>query len=98
MQIDGVTYPWPHGVAPPSDILAQGVGLLATRPTEIDFLSDGGVRGVVARKAYLGEVIDYRVQIGETQVRVQKTRHVAGPAVGDPCGLSFSRPHWYAVD
>jgi iron(III) transport system ATP-binding protein len=97
MQIDGTCYPWPQGVAPPPDLLAGGVGLLAARPTEIDFVGEGGVRGTVTQKAYLGETIDYRIVVGNAELRVQKTRHVAGPAPGDPCSLHFARPHWYPV-
>ena len=98
MQIGGSTYPWPNGVAPPPELVAAGSGLLAARPSEIDFVGEGGVRGMVARKAYLGETIDYRVTVGDAEVRVQKTRRVPGPAVGDQCGLVFSRPHWYPVE
>ena len=98
MNIDGVPYAWPGGVAPPAELLAAGVGLLAARPTEIDFVGEGGVRGKVVRKAYLGETIDYRVMVGATELRVQKTRRVPGPTVGDHCGLSFSRPYWYPAD
>ena len=98
MNIDGVPYAWPGGVAPPTELLAAGVGLLAARPTEIDFVGEGGVRGKVVRKAYLGETIDYRVMVGPTELRVQKTRRVPGPTVGDHCGLSFSRPYWYPAD
>jgi len=98
MSIAGVAYPWPAGLVPPDELVAAGAGLLAARPTEIDFVSDGGVRGEVVRKAYLGETIDYRVMVGATEVRVQKTRRVPGPAVGEHCGLYFSHPHWYPVD
>jgi len=97
MQIDGVTYPWPAGVRPPEELLAGAAGLLAARPTEIDFVSEGGVRGKVLQKAYLGETIDYRILVGQTELRVQKTRRVAGPAIGEHCGLNFTRPHWYAL-
>jgi iron(III) transport system ATP-binding protein len=98
MSIDGVGYAWPAGVAPPVAIVAAGAGLLAARPTEIDFVSERGVRGQVVRKAYLGETIDYRVNVGTTELRVQKTRRVPGPAVGDHCALDFLHPHWYPVD
>ena len=98
MHIDGTAYAFPNGLAPATEIIASGAGLLAARPTEIDFVNDGGVRGRVARKAYLGETIDYRVMVGDAEVRVQKTRRVPGPAVGDNCGLSFTWPHWYPVD
>ena len=72
--------------------------MLAARPTEIEFVAAGGVRGVVARKAFLGETIDYRIAVGDTEVRVQKTRRVAGPAVGEACGLAFPRARWYPQD
>ena len=40
---------------------------------------------------------DYRILVGQTELRVQKTRRVAGPAIGEHCGLNFTRPHWYAL-
>ncbi|WP_301101291.1 ABC transporter ATP-binding protein [Propionivibrio sp.] len=98
MQIAGNDYAWPNGIAPSTEIIASGRGLLAARPTEIDFVGEGGVRGHVISKAYLGETIDYRVMVGETEVRVQKTRRVPGPAVGQSIGLNFPHPHWYPVD
>ncbi len=97
MQIDGVTYPWPAGLTPPAELLAGAAALLAARPTEIDFVSEGGVRGKVLQKAYLGETIDYWILVGQTELRVQKTRRIAGPAIGEHCGLNFTRPHWYAL-
>ena len=93
--LGGERYPWPEGVAPAGEIVAAGRGLLAARPTEIDFVSEGGIRGEVLRKVYLGETIDYRVRVAETEVRIQKTRRTPGPSVGDACGLRFTRPHWY---
>lgn len=97
-QLGGTHYPWPEGVAPAGEIIAGGKGLLAARPTEIDFVDEGGVRGKVERKVYLGETIDYRVRVGEHEVRIQKTRRTPGPSVGDHCGLRFTRPHWYPAD
>jgi len=98
MQIGGTQCAWPGGVSPPAELVAAGAGLLAARPTEIDFTGEGGVRGTVMRKAYLGETIDYRVQVGDAEVRVQKTRRIPGPGEGDNCGLHFVRPHWYPID
>jgi len=96
MQIGGTACAWPAAMAPPRQFVATGRALLAARPTEIDFVAEGGVRGRVVRKAYLGETIDYRVQIGDTEIRVQKTRRLPGPAIGDNCGLAFLRPQWYS--
>ena len=94
----------PHMVAEPPRFAQKisaiiiGTGLLAARPTEINFVSEHGIPGKVLRKAYLGETIDYRIMVGTTELRVQKTRRVPGPAVGDHCGLAFLHPHWYPVD
>ena len=96
--LGGVAYPWPDGAVAPAELIAAGKGILAARPSEIDFVSEGGVRGIVERKVYLGETIDYRVRVADTEVRIQKTRRSIGPSVGDNCGLSFARSHWYPVD
>ncbi len=98
MQIAGQACDWPAGLVPAPEMIAGGVGLLAARPSEINFVGEGGIRARVVQKAYLGETIDYRLLVGDTELRVQKTRRVAGPAVGDFCGLDFARPHWYRVD
>jgi iron(III) transport system ATP-binding protein len=84
MRIAGTAYRWPYGIAPPPELLASGTGLLAARPTEINFVGERGIRGRVLRKAYLGETIDYRIMVGDADVRVQKTRHV-------PPGFDSSR-------
>ena len=81
--------------APPAELKAAGRAVLASRPSEIDFVAEGGVRGVVKRCAYLGEIIDYRVEVGGQEVRVQKGRRTAGPREGEACGLVFTRPTWY---
>jgi iron(III) transport system ATP-binding protein len=84
--------------APPPALVAAGRAVLAARPGEIDFVDAGGIGGVVARRAYLGETVDYRVAVGDQEVRVQKTRHERGPAVGERCALSFRRPRWFPAD
>ncbi|HYL80488.1 MAG TPA: TOBE domain-containing protein, partial [Candidatus Acidoferrum sp.] len=68
---------------------------LACRPAEIEMVTTGGVRGVVTRRVLLGDIIDYRVQVGPTEVRVQ--RNVRKPVFneGDQCSLVFAALHWY---
>ncbi len=68
---------------------------LACRPSEIDLCKQGGVRGVIKRKAYLGDSIDYRVMVGTTEVRVQKSRRSALFAEGETCCLKFNRLYVY---
>ena len=68
---------------------------LACRPSEIQMMSTGGVQGTVTRRVLLGDIIDYRVQVGPAEVRVQ--RNVRKPLLGegDRCGLVFTTLHWY---
>ena len=89
----------PENLLPPEAMRGSGALSLASRPTEIDFVSDdceGGLRGVVSRKALLGEIIDYQVKIGGQELRVQKGRRDPGPELGASCCLRFARPFWYA--
>ena len=71
---------------------------LASRPSEIDFASEGGLVGKVVRKSYLGEIIDYQVEVGDQTVRVQKGRGVTGPDLGENCSLHILQPHWYGSE
>ncbi|MEN6485220.1 MAG: ABC transporter ATP-binding protein [Syntrophobacteraceae bacterium] len=73
----------------------EGGVTLACRPSEIDFTTEGGVPGIVKRKAYLGELIDYRVHIGDLEVRVQKLRRHGLLNEGETCRLKFQRLLWY---
>ncbi|WP_032093986.1 ABC transporter ATP-binding protein [Necropsobacter rosorum] len=82
---------------PPADLIQQGKAILATRPSEINFVHSGGIPGVVKRRSYLGEVIDYNILIGEQELRVQKGRRDSGPQEGENCQVSFSKLHWYPV-
>jgi iron(III) transport system ATP-binding protein len=71
--------------------------VLACRPSEVDLLPPGkGLGGVVKRKVYLGDLIDYRIGVGrKVEVRVQKNRRKSFFNEGDRCGLAISRPFWY---
>lgn len=44
---------------------------------------------------HLGEIIDYRIAVGGTEVRVQRPRRDPGLAVDEPCGLLCASPRWY---
>ncbi|MGA2960866.1 MAG: TOBE domain-containing protein [Candidatus Korobacteraceae bacterium] len=65
------------------------------RPSEIDLYKQDGVRGLIKRKTYLGDIIDYRVMVGTTEVRVQKSRRSALFAEGETCYLQFNWIHFY---
>jgi len=68
---------------------------LACRPAEIEMVQSGGVRGVVTRRVLLGDIIDYRVRVGASEVRVQRSVRKPLFHEGDQCGLVFSNLYWY---
>jgi iron(III) transport system ATP-binding protein len=88
----------PAGLLPPQGTRADGRILLASRPSEIDFCAEGGLRGEVTRKSFLGELVDYQIRVGRQDVRVQKGQRAPGPDAGESCGLHFLAPHWYGSD
>lgn len=99
--IKGATNALPGGLIVPDKVKGQELFNLASRPTEISFTSNtdpNGVQGVVLRKSFLGEIIDYLVKVGDQEIRVQTGRRDLGPAAGEVCYLNFMRPFWYRVD
>ena len=87
--------PLPPDMLPPENLAGMDSFVLASRPSEIDFTAEGGLRGVVKRKSFLGEIIDYLISFNGQDIRVQKGRRAPGPDVGENCGLHFLRPFWY---
>jgi iron(III) transport system ATP-binding protein len=88
----------PEAGAIPAEIPAKfstDNATLAFRPSEVDFVVEGGVRGIVKRQVYLGEMIDYLIAIGKTELRIQKPRRYALLREGEPCRLKFNRVFWY---
>jgi iron(III) transport system ATP-binding protein len=71
---------------------------LACRPTHIDLVAEGGLRGTVARRVYLGDTVDYRVRIGPHELRVQKHARHAVFEEGAPVGLKIRRFLGYPED
>lgn len=99
--IKGADEPLPEGLSIPETMKEEPVFSLASRPSEIQFTTaedPNGVRGVVRRKAFLGEIIDYLIQIGSEEVRVQIGRRDPGPEEGEPCFIDFLRPFWYRME
>jgi len=73
----------------------------AFRPGEVDFLSensDGGIKGVVSRSTFLGDLVDYRVSLGAQEVRVQKPKKLGLLREGEPCKIRINRIHWFPLD
>ena len=88
----------PDELVPPENLKGEPELSLASRPSEINFTSmtdPEGLHGVVSRKAFLGEIIDYQIKAGEQTLRVQKGRRDPGPNPGEACAVHFDRPFWY---
>ncbi|MDR3173057.1 MAG: ABC transporter ATP-binding protein [Treponema sp.] len=94
----GGSEPITYNYMPDDSLKGKDTVVLATRPSEINFVSQGGVPGTVKRKVFLGEIVDYAVDIDGTEVRIQKGRRTAGPNPGETCRLEFLHPHWYAKE
>jgi len=67
---------------------------IACRPSEIDF-SSKGVAAQVLRRTYLGDIVDYLIQIGSTDIRIQKPRRASIAKAGESCHVTFNRLLWY---
>lgn len=90
----------PDSLLPPETLRSKGALSLASRPSEINFTSESdpdGIPGIVNRKAFLGEIIDYQVKLGDQEIRIQKGRRDPGPEPGEACRLHLLRPFWYEV-
>lgn len=99
--VTGSDKPLPASMIIPDSMKEEKVFNLASRPTEIKFtdaLDSEAVEGLVLRKAFLGEIIDYLVRIGNQDVRVQIGRRDKGPESGEKCYVKFQRQFWYKKD
>jgi iron(III) transport system ATP-binding protein len=97
LYVDELPLPLSAVEAAPDELVGAGDGVLAVRPSDVDFVDEGGLRGVVRRRSYLGEIVDYQIAVGSQVLRVQKTRHETGPQVGETCGLTFAMANWYPL-
>ena len=99
--IQGTDKPLPATLQPSAAMHQEEIFSLASRPGEIEFTSStdpNGVRGLVTRKAFLGEIVDYQIKIGDQSLRVQLGRRDAAHEIDETCYLHFLRPFWYALD
>ena len=78
-----------------SDALKGGKAVAAFRPSDIVFEEDGRVSGKVIRRTFLGEQVDYRIKVGEHELRMQRYRQGAYLKEGDAVRLGFKRILWY---
>jgi iron(III) transport system ATP-binding protein len=101
----------PAGTGVPERLVEKA--LLACRPSDIDFVpEDGqtggtggggpaglpGIPGKVLRRTYLGDIVDFKLQVGNAELRVQKTRRASVLREGEACRIRFNRILWYPED
>jgi iron(III) transport system ATP-binding protein len=75
---------------------AEGPLVGGFRPTDAELVLEGGVPGIVRRVALLGPVVDFRIELGGREVRIQQEtsevlRGCGLPAEGAPCSVRFHR-------
>ncbi|MFQ5850608.1 MAG: ABC transporter ATP-binding protein [Candidatus Binatia bacterium] len=69
---------------------------LSIRPENIEICKDrGDIPGVVKRKVYLGNITDYRVQVGHLEIRVESNQQEF--AEGENVKLRFKRVFFFSV-
>jgi len=67
----------------------SGSALISIRPEHIEMgAPNGGLRGKVNRAVYLGRVVDYRVRVGNLELRVEGQASLPFRE-GDPVSLKI---------
>ena len=81
------------------------IDTLACRPGEIDFVSSGGIKGIIHRSTYLGDMVDYSIKVAGSEesgedifIRVQKLSRKYILKDGENCQLLIKRTLWYEKD
>jgi hypothetical protein len=98
---DGAVDPDGHLLQPLGCAIEPGFserkGVVAVRPDEIDLAREGGYRTLIEKRIFLSDHIEYRVPIGDKEIRIQKTKDL-GFQEGDSCGVILHKPTWFAAD
>ena len=78
---------------------------MACRPGEIDFVSSSGIKGIIHRSTYLGDMVDYSIKVAGSEesgedifIRVQKPSRKYILKDGENCQLLIKRTLWYGKD
>jgi len=79
----------------PSDIGEKAI--LSVRPENIEIAErDGDIKGVVTRTVYLGNMIDYRITVGDVELRVESDAEEVFPE-GSMVTLRFKKTFIFSV-
>jgi iron(III) transport system ATP-binding protein len=89
----------------PDDMIAllqAGELVAGCRPRDAVITADGtGIYGILKRAVYLGPIIDYRISIGDVEIRMQEDIHVALAEnrvyqEGERISLNFRDLKWFS--
>lgn len=75
--------------------------IAACRPSDIElFKNETPTKGIIKRKVFLGPIIDYRIEIGKKEIRVQQDTEEALAdklffSEGEICSLKFHNLNWF---
>jgi hypothetical protein len=95
--LDGACEAVPVTDTIPSHILGKKL-ILACRLSEMELSAVGALRGTAKRKSFPGNIIDYRVRVGDVDVRVEMNRRKGGLNEGEGCFLKFNRIFRYSAE
>jgi iron(III) transport system ATP-binding protein len=80
--------------------IPPGIGkkaILSVRPENIEIgEKDGDIKGVVTRTVYLGNMIDYRITVGDVELRVERDAEEVFPE-GSKVTLRFKKTFIFSV-
>jgi len=80
--------------------IPSGIGeeaVLSVRPENIEIAEKGGdIKGVVRRTVYLGNMIDYRIGVGDVELRVEKDAEEVFPE-GSEVKLRFKKSFIFSL-
>lgn len=81
--------------------IPPGIGkraILSVRPEHIEIAAqDGDIKGVVTRTVYLGNMIDYRIAVGNVELRVEKDAEEVFPE-GSEIKLIFKKSFIFSIE
>ena len=96
--IKSTKYVFPYNI--PNDVQEEEYLFLACRPLNIKLCNTGEIKCTVKRVVYLGNIFEYRVMLGENEVRVQQDAYEASQGIiyqeGDICGIEFNELRYYS--
>jgi hypothetical protein len=93
-----------QGAGPAFPLSTLGRATAEGRPSDIDVSrSETETRGLIKRRVFLGPIIDYRVEVGGQEIRVQQDTEetlTGGPLFteGEACHLQFHHVKWFDED